>query len=320
MAQINKQPLLSICIPIYNRLYFLERQLERMSEDKDLFEEQIQLIVSDNCSTDDLKSCCEKYQQQGLKLVYNRNETNIGPDGNFAWCFHHAGGKYVWLLGSDDIPLKGLLRNVVEQLAGGDYGLVHLTSSSRRERLKIYHHDESILADINVWITFISANIIRAESVRDYDLSEFIGSFMIQVPAYLNACLTTDDNALIYISQLFEKDSDTANNGGYNLFQVFVENLFGMYQRFIDKGLLSQQAFEKTKKEEYRTWLVGFVVDLLILKKAKRNNFDVTNSWSILFNHYGRHSYFYYFTLVQLVLSIAKSVACPVYRLIKRIL
>ena len=47
----NKQPLLSLCIPIYNRLEYLKRMLERFLEDKILFEETIDLLISDNCST-----------------------------------------------------------------------------------------------------------------------------------------------------------------------------------------------------------------------------------------------------------------------------
>ena len=81
MAQIEIQPLLSLCIPIYYRQAYQERQLARMSEDKDLFEEKIRLFISDNCLTDDLQTCCEKYQQKGLKLICHRNETNLGPDG-----------------------------------------------------------------------------------------------------------------------------------------------------------------------------------------------------------------------------------------------
>lgn len=44
MAQIEKKPVLSLCIPIYNRIAYLERQLTRFLEDKQLFEEQVQLI------------------------------------------------------------------------------------------------------------------------------------------------------------------------------------------------------------------------------------------------------------------------------------
>lgn len=318
MAQINEQPILSLCIPIYNRLPYLERQLARMLEDKDLFEKQIQLIISDNCSTDDLRSCCEKYQQLGLRLHYHRQEKNFGPDGNFDWCFHHADGQYVWLLGSDDVPVAGILRELIEVLSDSDYGLVHLNISRQSQILTAYHNDETLLADINVWITFISSNIIKTASVKNYDLSSYVGSYMIQVPAYLNACLTNEDNALIYLGQLFEKDSDASNNGGYNLFEVFVENLFGMYQQFIDKAMLSQKAFELIKECEYKTWLVGFVVDLLILKRAKRKNFKLDNAWGILRKHYGGRKYFYYSTIFHLCKMLAMSFARPVYHLMKR--
>ena len=153
------------------------------------------------------------------------------------------------------------------------------------------------------------------DAVKDYDLSNYVGSYMIQVPAYLNACLTNEDNALIYLGQLFEKDSDASNNGGYNLFEVFVENLFGMYQQFIDKGMLSQKAFELIKEREYKTWLVGYVVDLLILKRSKRMNFDQTDAWSILRKYYGGYLYFYSATLIH----VLKSVARPMYHLIKKV-
>lgn len=302
MAQVTQQPLLSICIPIYNRLSFLERQLNRMLEDKELFEEQIQLIISDNCSTDDLKSCCEKYQQHGLTLTYHRNETNLGPDGNFDWCFHHVDGKYVWLLGSDDIPMKGLLREILEVLEGVGYGLVHLSITPRNERLRIYRNDNGILADINVWITFMSANIIRTDSVRHFDLKEYMGSYMIQVPAYLNACLSIEDNALLYLGQLFEEDSDAANNGGYNLFKVFVGNLFGIYKEFVDKGVLSEQTYERIKKVEYKVFLVSYIVKLLVLRK--RGNFDTNDSWRILWKHYGNKPYAYYYLIRQLSSSV----------------
>lgn len=318
MAQLDNQPILSLCIPIYNRLAYLERQLLRMLEDKDLFEEQIQLIISDNCSKDDLKTCCEQYQQKGLNLIYHRNETNIGPDGNFEWCFRHADGKYVWLLGSDDIPVSGMLRDLLAELDGRDFGIVHLNTSSIKQPSVVYSHDETIVADIGVWITFMSANIIRTQSLKTIDLSDYVGSFMIQVPAYLNAALTASQNSILFLGQLFEKDTDGANNGGYNLFQVFVENLFGMYQQFIDKGMLSQKAFELIKEREYKTWLVGFVVDLLILKRSRRKNFKLDNAWGILRKHYGGRKYFYYSTIFHLCKMLAMSFARPVYHFLKR--
>lgn len=64
MAQIETKPLLSICIPIYNRLSYLERMLDRFLEEKELFESRIELYISDNCSEDDLQSCCSLYSKK----------------------------------------------------------------------------------------------------------------------------------------------------------------------------------------------------------------------------------------------------------------
>lgn len=303
MAQINKRPLLSLCIPIYNRLAYLERQLERLSEDKDLFDNQIQLIVSDNCSTEKLYPCCEKYQIKGLKMIYYRQDTNIGPDGNFEWCFHHADGKYVWLLGSDDIPVKGFLRKLVTYLVENDYGLVHLSMSKQKQELTEFKNPDDMVVAINYWITFISANIICTKSLDTVDLSDYKQSFMIQVPAYLNACCSSSRNAIIYQKHYFESDSDGANNGGYNLFQVFVTNLFEIYTSFLEKGLLSQEGFGKVIKIEYRDFLCGFIVDLLILKTNR--NFSTKGAWKSLSRYYANKPYSYYYLIIAIIKRMA---------------
>lgn len=305
MAQMK--PTLSLCIPIYNRLSYLERQLARMIEDKELFEERIQLVISDNCSLDDLQSCCETYQQKGLNLTYHRNENNLGPDGNFNWCFHHADGKYVWLLGSDDIPVRGVLEKILDPLENNDFGLVHLSMKPKNKELTVYSNNGYFLADVTYWITFMSVNIIKTESLKTVNLSDYLSSNMIQVPAYLNACLTADVNAVLYLGRPFEKDSDSTNNGGYNLFHVFVENLFGIYQSFINKGMLSQEAFELIKKVEYRDFLSRYIVDCLILHKSWAKNFDLENSWSILREHYGHYPYAYYYLVGCFFNKIFKS-------------
>lgn len=299
MAQMKEQALLTLCIPIYNRLTFLERQLERMSEDKDLFDEKIQLIISDNCSTEDLRSCCGKYEQKGLKLNYHRNEVNLGPDGNFEWCFSHADGKYVWLLGSDDVPVSGFLVKLLGYLEHDDYGLIHLSMRKKEKELTISSTSDDMAMMVNYWITFMSSNIIRTESLKTVDLSEYRNSFLIQVPAYLNACCSYNNNAILYLPQYFEKETDFANNGGYNFFQVFVTNLYGIYESFIEKGLLSKQAFDKMIKIEYKESLVRYISKVLIL--GEKGNFKTENSWVALGKYYANKPYAYYFVLKELV-------------------
>ena len=299
MNGMNNKRLLSICIPIYNRIQYLERQLERFLEDKDLFAEQIQLIISDNCSAEDLRSCCEKYQQKGLELFYNRNERNLGADGNFDWCFHHAEGKYVWLLGSDDIPVKEFLRKLIGYLNSGEYGLVHLTPQKRKQEFNLFTSTDKMAIEVNYWITFMSANIILTNTLKSINLTDYKNTSLIQVPAYLNACCSCQNNAIIYLPKYFDENTDFANNGGYNIFQVFVTNLYGIYGNFVSNKKLSKRAFNKIIKIEYKYFLVGFIIRLLVLKE--NSNFKIDNAWSILWKYYSFKPYFYWYLLIGFV-------------------
>ncbi len=304
MAQLKKQPLLSLCIPIYNRLEYLKRQLERFSEDKELFNEVIQLIISDNCSEDDIQGCCKKYQQQGLNLLYHRNDTNIGPDGNFEWCFRHAEGKYVWLLGSDDVLRKGILTEILEVIESNNYGLLFINTTSKDHGVREYSDNEEMICYIRHLITFMSTSIIETSSIKDVKLERYRNTNLVQVPAYLNACLTHQKNAIYNTESPFEDDNDNENIGGYNLFQVFVKNLFDIYEDFVNKGLLSKRTFSTIKRIEYRDFLLNYIYVLLILRSKNRHKFDMTNSWEILFKYYGLCPYAYYYFAARILKKV----------------
>ena len=295
----NKQPLLSLCIPIYNRLEYLKRMLERFLEDKILFEETIDLLISDNCSTDDLESCVNEFKSKGLKITYNRNQKNLGPDGNFLYCFNHAKGKYCWLLGSDDIPVKGFLNSLVTVLQGKEYGLVHLNHHyDGLSQLFEYSDNQKMVENIAHWITFMSSNIINTKNIAFINSNQYMDTYLIQVPYYLYSCLNSPVNA-IYMYSCFEKDDDSANNGSYNLFQVFVQNLFDVYERFYQQKMLSRKVIENIKRNEYEHFLFPFIKDLLVLKK--KSNFDKKHAWHILFRCYGLKWYFYSYPIMYVV-------------------
>src|SRR5450432_824838 len=100
------QPLLTIAIPTYNRGRNLSNLLGSLAPQlKD--ESRVELIVSDNGSTDDTAAVVRQAAARGLRLTSLRNASNLGFDGNFLQCFHKATGKYFWLFGDDDFITPG---------------------------------------------------------------------------------------------------------------------------------------------------------------------------------------------------------------------
>jgi glycosyltransferase involved in cell wall biosynthesis len=100
--------LLTIGIPTYNRAKELERLLDRIVPACDLLD--IEILVSDNCSTDDTSTVLEKYKNFKC-LRYIRNAANLGFDGNILNLIAKASGEFLWWLGDDD-------NIAVEQLGG----------------------------------------------------------------------------------------------------------------------------------------------------------------------------------------------------------
>lgn len=100
MENKNK-PLLSLCIPTYNREQFLEECLESVVH-QDGFDE-IEIVISDNASTDNTQKLILKYQEQYKNIKYHKNAENIGAIKNIFNLPSLASWEYVWFLSDDDM-------------------------------------------------------------------------------------------------------------------------------------------------------------------------------------------------------------------------
>ena len=91
---------LSICIPTYNRLPFLKELLPAIlgQVDSGRAEVEVEVVVSDNASTDDTADYLRSLSNPCLR--WWTNETNIGGDRNFLKCVAEARGEYVCWHGS----------------------------------------------------------------------------------------------------------------------------------------------------------------------------------------------------------------------------
>jgi len=92
-------PLVTIGIPTYNRCELLERSIvSALSQDYPL----IEIIISDNASTDDTEHLCQRHCEKDKRIKYVKQFSNIGPGKNFSEVLSMASGEYFMWLGDDD--------------------------------------------------------------------------------------------------------------------------------------------------------------------------------------------------------------------------
>jgi abequosyltransferase len=116
------RPLLSVCIPTYNRAGYLRECLSSI-ETKGI-DSLVEVVVSDNASTDDTLSVLKDFANR-LPLRWVVQAENVGPDRNFDAVVHAANGEYCWLLGSDDIVEAGALQTIVQTLRSHQPDILH---------------------------------------------------------------------------------------------------------------------------------------------------------------------------------------------------
>ncbi len=88
----------SIGIPTYNRCDFLRRSIGCALGQS---HQDVEIVVSDNASTDDTRLLAAEF---GAKIVYYRNDRNLGAGGNWGQLPFLATGEYFsWLQDDDQI-------------------------------------------------------------------------------------------------------------------------------------------------------------------------------------------------------------------------
>ncbi len=94
---MQSKPLVSICIPIYNTEKFVRETLDCVLRQTYT---NLEIIFSDNCSTDKTVDIIKSYNDPRIKLY--QNIENIGLVHNFIKVLSYATGKYMMFLGADD--------------------------------------------------------------------------------------------------------------------------------------------------------------------------------------------------------------------------
>ena len=107
-------PFVTIAIPTFNRAdSYLPQTLQcALSQTYP----NLEIIVSDNCSTDGTKALVTSIDDPRLR--YFRHEPNIGANNNFNFCFEQAKGIYLLLLHDDDIIDHDFVASCVQAAMG----------------------------------------------------------------------------------------------------------------------------------------------------------------------------------------------------------
>jgi len=108
--------LLSIAIPTYNRINFLNSLLKTLLKQINKRNLSIEIVISDNFSNDGTEGLILEFSKKYKFIKYYKNESNFGPDINMYLAIKRSNGKFVWLLGDDDLVKENAVKKIYETI------------------------------------------------------------------------------------------------------------------------------------------------------------------------------------------------------------
>ena len=110
-------PLVTIGIPVYNGAAYIAATLDSVLAQS---HEHLEIIVSDNASTDRTPEILEEYAERDSRIRLILNPTNLGAAPNYNRTFALARGEFFKWAAHDDLCEPTFISTCVEALRNDD--------------------------------------------------------------------------------------------------------------------------------------------------------------------------------------------------------
>ncbi len=278
----NKQPILSICVPTYNREKCLRRLLDSIVFQKEFIDtNDVEVVISDNASTDSTKELVNEYvKKYWNKIKFFQNKENIWMRWNLYKVPSLWTWKYLWWMWSDQklnsngiwIMLKWLKKCEVKTVvvSNSEYDSLSLIFNGFSDfSTYIWQHKKDFL-EIEGWLlTFMSYCCMS----REYFLKTitFLKSIMDEekiINNYFNFSLIRysqlywNDSILYIRNHVFIPVSDAESSWTIN--RKIVKDLLFIIN-YIENNYFVSKSAKKVFKNIKRIWRGAYMA--LPLKK-----------------------------------------------------
>lgn len=108
--------LLSIIIPTFNGGKFLQENLHTLIPMMKSESNNVELIISNNASEDNTDEIVQNALNEYQQIIYIKRPVNIGSMNNFSEAIKVSHGKYILLLGDDDVLIPGFTNIILDML------------------------------------------------------------------------------------------------------------------------------------------------------------------------------------------------------------
>lgn len=291
---MKRQYLLSICIPTYNRAPYLKRCLDSLVCQPEFLKGDVEIVISDNASTDKTMSLIKDYQAKYKNITYHRNAENIGPR-NIGLVATMAHGIFC-KLGNDTLvyqsdSLSYFCKMIVKYKETKP--LLWFSNGNYRMNVKeeeVFYSPEQFLYSATFYITWLGTIGIWQEEVKAYaQCFDKIKNELAQTENLINLL---QYKPVVIFTKIFATGSVVKKKDiSYGVFQVFYTDYLNLLRPLIAKKVISDACFNRLEKDLF----FGFFINSILEWELNRDNYifsEKENLKKAVFNQYRGKPYF----------------------------
>ncbi len=194
-----KNELISIIIPVYNNEKWFERCISSVINQT---YKNIEIIIINDCSLDNVESIIKKYEALDKRIVYLKNDKNIGVGYSRNKGIEISKGNYIYFLDSDDYIEKDTIETLYRNIKPSDIYCSMLAAYKEINGVKQEAHrkieDLELLKSPSVCIRLFNKKLIKESNIKFSDIKigedlEFIFKLIIfnDTASYVDKILYT---------------------------------------------------------------------------------------------------------------------------------
>ena len=251
---MNSKPLISICIPTYNRCNYLQKSIESIISQAEFKDGKVEIVISDNASTDNTQFVVQKYTSKYKNIRYFRNSENISIK-NFPLALSRGNGLFRKLSNDTFLYCKNSLKKlcILIDKYSTNRKIIFLLNGNRKDIKEeiIYCNNFSRFTDVACSWTAWSGGFGIWENECDGLLDDTSGcELLLWQCKKIYSMVAQNGEAIIYNSRLLIVQEVINKDRTYGLYKVLYENLISILNEYLISGMISETVVDHVRKEQ----------------------------------------------------------------------
>ena len=292
----SSKPLVSICIPTYNRSGCLKQTLDSIIPQPEFRDGRVEVVINDNASTDDTESVAKSYASKYSNIHYFKNPENV-LDKNYPITFSRATGKLRKLNNDTAVLFPDALKYLcdMEQKYEKTSPALFFSNGKTAPYSKGLISDQvldfpTFMRTISYWVTWIGSFALWDSDCENIG-TDFDGCELRLWQVRKLCEVGSQKNAIAVCNkQIINSIAPPKKDISYGLYQVFYENYFKIIDTYVEKGVLTQDDRDYLEKD----LLLSFFPDWIIQWEMNNQKLQYSKSENLkqaVYGHYKAKPY-----------------------------